>query len=269
MTPQTKRNIRTAFKIFIFIYLLVGILLFFMQDLLLFHPTALPKTHIFSFSQPFEEVNIAVDKRNVSVLKFPTGSIRKGIVLFFHGNMQHAEHYKEYPSFFTQNGYEIWMPDYPGFGKSTGKRTEENMYKDAVMLYDLALKIVPSDRIVIYGKSIGTGVAAYLASIHSARRLILETPYCSISALGRHYFPVYPVMPITRYVFPIYQYLKKVKAPISIFSGSDDGVIPHKQAIQLKEENKQVELITIAGGRHNNLSGFKLFRSKLDSLLNQ
>ena len=267
MNPKWKRTIRRTAKTLLLVYIIGGIFLYFIQDLLLFHPTPLPQNHTFSFRQPFEEVNVPVDGRTLSIVKFHPHSVRRGIVLFFHGNRHNVEHYSKYPSLFTKNGYEIWMIDYPGFGKSTGKRTEEAMYHDALLMYNYAAKEINKDSLVIYGKSIGTGVASFLASQRQSKQLILETPYYSIDALARHYFPFYPVIPMTRYSFPIYKYLKDVKTNVAIFHGTADEVIPYKQAKQLTAENKNVQLITIAGGKHNNLSRFPLFQQKLDSLL--
>jgi uncharacterized protein len=262
-----KRRIRRIITSIIIIYIAGGFILYFIQDLLLFHPKPLPQNHQFSFSQPFEEVNIPIADRNLSIIKFKTDSSRKGLVLFFHGNMENVEHYRRYPSLFTKNGYEIWMIDYPGFGKSTGKRTEGTIYKDALLMYEKATKEISRDSIIIYGKSIGTGAASYLASERGSKQLILETPYYSIDALAKYYFPIYPVMPMTKYAFPIYQYLKNVKSKIIIFHGTEDGVVPYSQGKRLAEENNGIEFITIENGRHNNLSEFPLFRHKLDSLL--
>lgn len=262
-----KRRIRRIITSVIIIYIAGGFILYFIQDRLLFHPKPLPLNHQFSFSQPFEELNIPVADRNLSIIKFKTNATRKGLVLFFHGNMENVEHYRQYPSLFTKNGYEIWMIDYPGFGKSTGKRNEEAIYHDALLMYKKAANETDKDSIIIYGKSIGTGIASFLASERESKHLILETPYYSIDALAKHYFPVYPVIPMTRYSFPVYQYLKKVKSGITVFHGTNDGVVPYKQGKRLAGENDQIEFITIDNGRHNNLSDFPLFRHKLDSLL--
>ena len=74
------------------------------------------------------------------------------------------------------------MIDYPGFGKTTGKRSEKVIYEQALMMYDLAAQTNKSDSLVIYGKSIGTGVASHVAANRKCKRLILETPYYSINA---------------------------------------------------------------------------------------
>ena len=262
-----KKKLGKAVLLLCILYISLGIALFFAQDLLLFHPVSLPPQYKFSFQQPFKEVNISIEDRNVNLLQFSTSTKRKGIVLFFHGNMKNVEHYAKYPSYFTENGWDVWMIDYPGFGKTTGKRTEQIMYNDALLMYGMAEKQIDPDNLIIYGKSIGTGIASYLASIKNSKRLILETPYYSIDALARHYFPIYPVMPMTKYAFPIHSYLKAIKVPVTIFHGTKDEVVPYAQALQLKNEQKKTELITILGGTHNDLSTFPLYQNKLDTLL--
>lgn len=160
------------------------------------------------------------------------------------------------------------MIDYPGFGKSTGKRSEHIIYDDALLLYKLARSGFTPDSIIIYGKSIGSGIASQLASIRDCKRLILETPYYSIDALAKHYFPVYPIIPMTRYTIPTFQYFEKITAPVTMFHGTNDEVIPYRQSIRLMNLKKpNVELVTIEKGKHNNLNDFSLFHQKLDSLL--
>jgi alpha-beta hydrolase superfamily lysophospholipase len=266
MNGMAKRRIKRTLISIATIYLVGGVVLYFIQEIILFHPKALSKEHGFSFEQPFEEINIPFENNNLNIVKFPTAN-RKGIVLFYHGNMENVEHYKKYPSIFLRNGYELWMIDYPGFGKTTGKLTEKIMNDQALLMYNLASKEINSDSIVIYGKSMGTGVASYVASCRDFKQLILETPYYSIPSLAKHYFPIYPVDLLIRYSFPIHDYLKKIQASITIFHGTKDEVVPYKHSKWLKEENKNLELITIENGRHDNLSDFDLFQRKLDSLL--
>ena len=141
------------------------------------------------------------------------------------------------------------------------------MNSDALLVYRKAREQTSTDSIILYGKSIGTGLAAYAASKQNCKKLILETPYYSMDALAKHYFPIYPVRPITSHSFPIYDYLKKVKAGVAIFHGTRDEVVPYQQALRLKQENKNIELITIENGKHNDLTDFNLYQAKLDSLL--
>src|SRR5262249_18066376 len=138
---------------------------------------------------------------------------------------------------------------------------------DALLLYKMAIARVPVEQIIIYGRSLGTGIAAQLASVRDCKQLILETPYYSMDALAKKYFFMYPVMPMTKYALPTYQYFEYIKAPITMFHGTRDRVIPYRHATRLQKTRPGTELITIQKGRHNNLAEFPLFREKLDSLL--
>ena len=267
MNSRRKSIIRRTVITILIIYLAGGFLLYLLQDMLIFHPEPLPKDHKFSFEQPYEEINIPFGKDNLSIVQFKTSVTRKGIVLFFHGNMKNIEHYKQYPSLFTKNGFDIWMIDYPGFGKTTGKRTEKIMYEQSLIMYDRAAKEIQPDSILIYGKSLGTGLASYVASEKDSRLLILETPYYNIEELAGDLFPMYSFIPLTRYSFPNGEYLKKIKKPVIIFHGTKDRIVPYHHGKRLAEENKHSELVTIENGSHNDLFGFDLYRRKMDSVL--
>src|SRR5678815_10550 len=133
-------RMKRALIVLIIIYCVGGLVLYFAQGLILFHPQPLGRNYHFKFEQPFEELNIPHGKNNLSIVKFQPDEKRNGIVLFYHGNMENVEHYKTYPSIFLKNNLEVWMIDYPGFGKSTGKRTEKIMDDEALLMYDMALK---------------------------------------------------------------------------------------------------------------------------------
>jgi uncharacterized protein len=257
------------FRIIFIVYVIIGVALYFLQELFIFHPKKLPADYAYQFDIPFREINLPVSaKKNLSIVQFTVpDSVRKGIVLYFHGNRQNINRYAKYAAGFTRNKYEVWMIDYPGYGKSTGKRTEQILYNDALLFYKMAISKVSAEHIILYGKSLGTGIAAQLASVRDCKRLILETPYYSLDAMARHYFFIYPVMPFTKYAIPTCEYFEYINAPITIFHGTRDGVIPYKHAKWLTEKKPGTVLITIPKGKHNNLGTFPLFQQQLDSLL--
>jgi uncharacterized protein len=251
-------------------YFLTGIALYFSQTFFLFHPQKLAADYTFHFNTPFEEVKLSFTKGDtIDMVKFfPMDSVSKGVVIYLHGNMQNINRYAKYTANFTNNGYEVWMSDYPGFGKSTGRNDEAGLYAVVESVYQEAIKKYPAGSIIIYGKSFGTGLAAYIASAYPCKKLILETPYYSIPDLFFSWAPIYPASLLCNYKIPVNAYLKKVKAPITIFHGDCDGVIFYKNAVKLKTALKNTdEFITIPDGTHNNLNDFELFHHKLDSLL--
>ena len=269
MQKNTVKKIRKWLIIFIAGYVVVGAGLYFFQDKILFHPESLPINHPFSFQTSFNEINLAVNnEKNLSIVQFTVpAKVCKGVVLYFHGNRKNIELYAPFAKNFTKNNYEAWMIDYPGYGKSTGKRTEQIMYDDASLLYQMARARFSKDSIVVYGKSLGTGVAAKLASLKDCKRLLLETPYYSMDALMGHYAFIYPVSRMVKYHFPTNLYFEMVEAPITLFHGTKDEVIPYKHSVKLLKEKAGVQLITIEKGKHNNLNEFTFFHQQLDSLL--
>ncbi|MDQ6904213.1 MAG: lysophospholipase [Bacteroidota bacterium] len=267
---KLRRKIFQWTKIIILIYCSAGIALYYLQEKLMFHPIALPPDYQFKFDIPFEEINIALnEKDNLSLVKFfPPDSIPKGVVVYFHGNRGNVIRYSKYAGNFTKHGYEVWIVDYPGYGKTTGKFTEQKVYMQAMEIYKLAKVKFDSNDIIVYGKSLGSGIASWLVSKKSCKRLILETPYFSIPDLFASYAPIYPVDAMTHFKFPTGEYLTNVKAPITIFHGSDDHVIPMSCAAKLKKVLKPGdEFVTIDKGSHNDLNEFPLFHEKLDSVL--
>ena len=141
------------------------------------------------------------------------------------------------------------------------------MEAQALLIYKLAVKHYPADSIVLYGKSMGTGVAAWLAAQVPCRQLILETPYYSIPSLAHHYFPVYPAVLLSRYTFPVHDYLNQIHCPVTLIHGTADAIIPFEQSRKLASENSNNHLLYIGKGGHNNLISFPVFQQYIDSLL--
>lgn len=267
---QRRKKILRWVKIFILIYFFFGIVLYYLQETILLHPVAHPEGYTYTFNSPFKEINIPINKNeNFNIVQFlPKDSIRKGVVLYFHGNKENINHYSKYADNFTKLGYEVWMPDYPGFGKTTGILTEKKLYEEALLVYKLANLKFKADSIIIYGRSFGTGIASQLASMINCRRLILETPYYSVPALFSYYAPIYPTSFMSKFKLPVNEYLQEVTAPVTIFHGTNDEIIPYSVTKKLKNILKSNdEFITVEKGRHNNLNDFPLFHQKLDSLL--
>lgn len=267
---MNRKKIYRWLKIILLLYCLIGIALFYLQERFLFHPEKLSNAYVYHFNVPFEEVNIPFNNSDtINMIKFfPVDSVRRGVVLYFHGNRQNIERYAKFAGNFTKHGYEVWMEDYPGFGKSTGERTEKKLFEQALQVQKMAASKYHSDSIIVYGKSFGTGIASYLASETNNKRLILETPYYSIPSLFSCYAPIYPTGKMSNYKIPANEFLADVKFPITIFHGNDDAVIPYRNAARLKPVLKSTdEFVTIDKGTHHNLNDFPLFQHKLDSLL--
>jgi hypothetical protein len=257
-------------KLFLLIYGLVGISFYYGQEKLLFHPIPLHTDDPYHFKTAYKELNIQVSEAaNIHLVQFPSGTdSTKGLVLFFHGNKENIAHYAEYAPLFTTKGYTAWMMEYPGYGKSKGVLTEKTMYEWALQSYKLARKQFEPKQIIIYGKSLGTGVAAQLASIRDCKSLVLESPYYDLPSIFRPYLFLYPLERLLHYHFPTYQYLPRVDAPITIIHGNSDRLISIRNSRRLTSFfTADDQLIEIDGGGHNNLKDFPQFNAALQEIL--
>lgn len=266
------KKILKYLRIAVFIYVVGGALLYLLQDRILFHPVSLKKEHKYGFTQPHKEIDIPInEKSSMNIVQFTsTDTTTRGVVLYFHGNKKNISWYANYAPYFTREGYEVWMIDYPGYGKSTGKLSEQTLYQWAEVLYRFALSRFPDQQIIVYGKSMGTGIAAYLTSRNPCQQLILETPYYDFPAVVKHYLPIYPVHSLLHYQIPTHEYLARTKAPITILHGTKDRVVTYSNAVRLKEFLKPGDtLVTISGGRHNDLFQFETTVKALGNALDK
>lgn len=266
----SKRKIFQVLKVSVLIYAIIGIALYYLQEKFLFHPEKLESNHKFTFHQPIIEMRLAFNETDtMSLVKFlPADSFRKGVVLYYHGNMRNIEHYAAYAEPFTKLGYEVWMQDYPGFGKSTGTITEIKLYDQAKQVKKMADAAYNSDSIIIYGKSLGTGIAAYVAADSKAAMLILETPYYSIPDLFGYYAFIYPISRMSTFKIPTYSFLEHVTIPVIIFHGTNDRVIPYSSAKKLERVLKTDDkFITAEDADHQNINRSGIYYKTIDSLL--
>jgi pimeloyl-ACP methyl ester carboxylesterase len=272
LRSMKKKKILKWIEVIVIIYVLGGVALYFLQDAILFHPVTLKRERNYNFPEPHKEISIAINNTDtLNLIDFSsTDTITRGVVLYFHGNKRNISWYSKYIPYFTRHGYQVLMIDYPGFGKSTGKLTEQKLYDWALQVYKIAHKRFSADSIIIYGKSMGTGIAAELATKRDCKRLILETPYYDFPSVISHYLPIYPVRWMLHYDLPTHDFLKNVAAPITIFQGTKDRLVTYSNAKRLMPLLKPGdEFITVKGAGHNNLYKYKQVTDKLDSLLSR
>jgi len=253
----------------ILIYLLAGWIFYANQERLLFRPVVISTETALKINQPHQEISIPINNEDtLHLTRFTTVSSAKGAVLYFHGNRQNVERYARFATIFTENGYEVLMMDYPGYGKSRGVITESKMYEWSQIVYSIARKSYAPSQLIIYGKSLGSGIAAQLAAKRDCRYLIAETPYYDLPSVLSHYAPIYPFNLLMHFQFPTYTYLQQVTAPVLLLHGTTDGVVAYKNSIRLsKVFKKGDQLITIEKGSHNDLYNFPITITAIKKVL--
>lgn len=268
--PQREKlKLKKVIVIFAVMYFGITSILYFSQDNILFRPTILAQDFEYQFSYPFEELFLKPETDAViNALHFKAEK-PKGVILYFHGNAGDLSRWGKITEYFVEMQYDVLVMDYRNYGKSSGTLTEEALYLDAQFCYDYLLKTYSEQDIIVYGRSLGTAIATYVASKNRPELLILETPYYSMVDVARSGFPLLPIKYLLKYKLPSHKFIDNVKCNILMIHGTEDEVIPLEIAKKLFEvaPKGKSTFITIEGGEHNNLSEFTEYNEAIKNQL--
>ncbi|WP_439152194.1 alpha/beta hydrolase [Winogradskyella sp.] len=193
----------------------------------------------------------------------------KGVFLYLKGNSKSIKGWGKFAVDFTRHGYNVLIVDYRGFGKSTGKRSQKAINRDLQLVYNKIKELTSEERIILYGRSHGSGFATKLASMNNPKMLILDAPYYSLTKVTARYAPFMPLSLLMKYPLPTYKWLKYVQCPIHIIHRTHDKLIPYKSSVKLAQiKPKLTKLYTMIGGGHKNLNNFESYHKMLDDILN-
>src|SRR5262245_43859149 len=190
------------------------------------------------------------------------------VILYFHRNGGNISSRAYRLSRFAEAGFGVLMPEYRGYGGNAGQPSEVGFAADAegAMTF-LQSAGVDLDEIVVYGESLGTGVATRLASEHPVAALVLEAPYTSITAMAIAQFPFVPVRLMLHDRFDSLSRIAQVRAPILIMQGERDEVVPPalgRELLAAAPEPK--EFWSSPEGGHDDLFDFGAAEAVLDFL---
>lgn len=222
----------------------------------------------FSFQGKFEEQFITTaDHVKLNGILFKADK-SKGLIFYLHGSNGAVDTWGKIANIYTDNGYDLFMLDYRGYGKSEGKVTnEELLYRDLQTVYDKLTQQYPEDHIIIIGQSMGTALASTIASHNSPKMLILQAPYYSFQDWTQHVAPELDTSGIPFY-FDNAAALQKVKCRTIIFHGDQDNAVYFDSSIKLSNFfKKQDKLIRLAKEGHNDFSKNKDYLHAIGGLL--
>jgi len=266
---QTLRSIFLNLLIFFGgIYLFCVSYVYFNQGEMIFMANKLPNDYKFEFNQDFEELNIpSFDAKKLNGLLFKTPN-SKGLIFYLHGNAGSLDTWGSIAKNYTDLGYDIFILDYRGFGKSEGKiENQDQVYQDLTFAYNKLITKYDRNKVVIIGYSIGTGLATYLATIENPKKLILQAPYYNFIELSSGRVPLVPDF-LKKFKFETDKYIVKVKSPIYIFHGNKDQVISYDNSIRLQKLIKPIDKVFILEGQnHLNMNENLDFQEELKVIL--
>jgi hypothetical protein len=252
----------------ILLYLFLLLFVYAFQQRMVFQPIRLPTQFAYPFTAPFEEHWLDTeDGERINALYFPAAARSRGIILYLHGNKGNLQRWAAYHETFNRMEYDFFIFDYRGFGKSSGSPSEEGIYKDSEAAYKWIKQRHPEKEVIIYGRSLGTGPACYLAETQAARQLILETPFTSMSCVVRSK-ALFPIPgSLLKFEFPNQERLSSIHLPVHIFMAGADRLIPASCTFPLAALIPEGNFITIEGGGHKNLSSFPEYHYWLEKML--
>lgn len=258
--------LRRFFFLVLTLYALGCGAVYLQQERMLFQPSQLPDSFEFWTG---EEVYIPVaDDVRLHAMWLRSSRRSRGVVMYWHGNRGSNRRCLRQAENLAGLGYDVLMPDYRGYGKSDGEiESEEQLFTDAQEVYDWLQQYYDEDQIVLLGYSLGSGIATYLASENNPRHLCLVAPYQSMLAMKQLFAPFIPSF-LLKYPLRNDLLLPEVNAPVTLFHGTRDELIPYEHSVYLHglvEERSR--LVALNGSGHRGAIFSDLLRRELGAIL--
>lgn len=195
------------------------------------------------------------------------------VVLFLHGNAGNISHRLD--TIRLLHGLEagVLIPDYRGYGRSAGTPDEHGTYLDALAAHEHLIGTlgVPATRVVVMGRSLGGGVAAWLAAERPCGGLVVESSYTSVPDLAAEIYPLFPVRLLARIRYPAAAHIARARCPVLVVHSRDDEMIPFRHGERLFEAAAQPKQLVAIRGGHNEgfMESGALYRDAIAQFLRQ
>jgi fermentation-respiration switch protein FrsA (DUF1100 family) len=249
------------------LYLALGLVLYFLQGSMVFL-SSMPGRELDAtpadIGLEFEDVHIDTEDGERLHAWFVRAASARGTLLFFHGNAGNISHRLESIAIFNRLGLDVLIVDYRGYGQSTGSTTEAGTYLDAAAAWDYLVfeRGLPANRIVLFGRSLGGAVAAWLGSTRPPGQLpaatIIESCFSSGAAMAQRLYPFYPARLLTRLRYPAAAYAEQLGSPVLVVHSRDDEIIPFGMGREIFEAVSARKDFVELRGDHN--AGFWISR---------
>ena len=193
------------------------------------------------------------------------------VVLFCHGNAGNISHRLESIALFHRLGLSVLIFDYRGYGDSEGKPDEQGTYRDARAAWRhlRELRGVAGDDIILFGRSLGAAVAAWLAARERPRAVILESAFTSAASLGAEHYPWLPVDLLLRHRYDTLARMPEIRAPLLVVHSRDDEIVPFHHGRALFDAAAEPKRLLEIRGGHNDgfLASGAIYRDALAAFL--
>ncbi|MCK4835482.1 MAG: alpha/beta hydrolase [Candidatus Aminicenantes bacterium] len=236
-----------------FIYIVLVAYLFFFQSRFVYFPKREILQTPKSINLEYQEICYQTsDDVLISAWFIPTKK-PKATILFCHGNAGNISHRLESIKIFHHLQLSTFIFDYRGYGQSEGRTTEKGTYLDAEAAWNYLVNElkISNNKIIVFGRSLGGSIAAWLAQKHNPRGLIVESSFTSIPELGAKLYPIFPVKLLSHFKYNTSKYLKKINCPVLIIHSLDDEIISYSNGQKLYDSALSPKEFLSIRGSHN------------------
>lgn len=236
-------------------FIIATMSLYVLQRRLIYRPDATYYTPADADLRGVEIVNLNTSDGVRLVAWYAPAAPGKPTFLYFHGNGGGLINRSDRFKLFTSAGYGVFMPAYRGYAGSSGSPSEAAIIADAKLAYNhLSSLGVALENVVLYGESLGTGVAVRIGAEHRAAAVVLDAPYTSLVDIAKTLYRIVPVETFMVDRFDSKAHIGQVHAPLLIMHGAEDAVIPLPFGKALFEAaNNPKEMAVIAGAGHSDI----------------
>lgn len=208
------------------LYLLAATGMFLMQRSLLYKPVLSPINPPLAYDVAAEAITLQGKAGKLSAWYAPPPLARAPVILYFQGNSGNFSGRVNKFRALLKEGFGLLALSYRGFNGSEGEPTESGLYEDARTAWAWLQQQHPHSPVILYGESLGTGVAVQLATEKQAALLVLEAPYTSVTDRAGEMYPWLPVHLLLRDHFDSLAKIRQVQEPLLVFHNEGDAVIP-------------------------------------------
>lgn len=240
------------------VYGCLSLILYLTQRSMLYYPT--PE----NTSANAEALLLDSGGERIKVWKIPGNGDRA--LIYFGGNAEDVAHnLVDYANWFPERT--VYLVNYRGYGGSTGSPTEAGFYADALTVYDAVA--AESGGIAVIGRSLGSGVATYVAANRPVEKLVLVTPFDSIVAVAQKLYPLFPVSLLMQDRYDSLGRAAEIGCPVLIVLAGEDTVVPPEHGRKLAQgfPEAQVEIVEIAPADHIDVGTYPEYRERLIAFL--
>lgn len=247
------------------IYLVILVILAIFQRSLLYFPSKDMHTPAHHGLSDFEEIELsAADDTKTKLWQNISGDEDR-IILFFHGNATILPHLTYWFKDLSGKGLGVAGLSYRGYGSSGGKPSEQGFYQDARAAIEHIKQNHDINKLVLVGRSLGTGVATKMAEEYDIHSVVLISPYTSIADVAQQTYWYFPTKYLVRDKFDSRSRMQNINEPILLIHGAEDKIIPHQHSMILsKIANSSNKIITYENTGHNNIDEIRLTNDIVD-----